>query len=529
MRSVPRHVGIAGGSDMSEAQRPMSKVRTVVRSVPPAVVGGSDMPQVPRPMSKVMTRSEVITGSDSDLVSFNSLKPEIIIIGAGIAGLAAARELSKADFKVTVLEARDRIGGRIYTHHDVELGAEFIHGRPPETLKIVDRIKLKLSEVPNRHWYFRHGALATSNEFWSQLEHVMDEMKDVERDQSFSDFLEGHDLGEAEAMANLYVEGFHAARAERVSVIGLNKANAASEEIDDEEQYRIPAGYNLVAQSLYEDAVAHGATFHLNTIVEEVRWQPNHVEITARLTKGATPYGSPEGDPVPAKLSDYSSPESSLASAGFSRALITLPLGVLQAGSVRFVPELREKQAAANKLAMGQVVKIVMRFHTPFWEKLELPNKDGQRQSLEDLAYIHAPDELLPTWWTLLPERTPVLIGWAGGSRAEELLREGEQAIRNHALNSLVTVFAVELEQIEEQLEEIYYHDWYGDPFSGGAYSYVPVGGLDAQMHLAAPIENTLFFAGEATNTEGHLGTVHGAIATGLRAAREVQSSTSKV
>jgi monoamine oxidase len=202
---------------------------------------------------------------------------------------------------------------------------------------------------------------------------------------------------------------------------------------------------------------------------------------------------------------------------------------LIQAGSVRFVPKLRDKQVAANKLAMGQVVKIVMRFHTRFWEKLELPTKDGRNQSLEDLAYIHAPDELLPTWWTLLPERGPVLIGWAGGSRAEELLRKGEEAIRNHALKALVTVFAVELEQIEEQLEQIYYHDWYGDPFSRGAYSYVPVGGLEAQMQLARPVEHTLFFAGEATNTDGHLGTVHGAIATGLRAAREVQGSTSNV
>jgi monoamine oxidase len=445
------------------------------------------------------------------------VKPEIIIIGAGVAGLAAARELSRANFNVTVVEARDRIGGRFYTHDSVELGAEFIHGKPPELKKIVERAHLKLDIVSNRHWYFRDGKLATSNEFWSDIEHVMKEMKTVERDESFTDFLKEHDLGPAEPLAKLYVEGFHASRAERVSVPGLNKANAAAEEIDDDEQYRIPAGYNLVAQSLYDDAVAHGATFHLNTIVEEVRWQSNHVEITGTTIKGATPYGSPEGWRAPARL------------AGFSRALITLPLGVLQAESVRFIPELADKQAAANKLAMGQVVKIVMRFHTRFWEKLELPTKDGRRQSLEGLAYIHAPDELLPTWWTLLPERTPVLIGWAGGSRAEELLSKGEQAIRNHALKALVTVFAAELEQVEEQLEEIYYHDWYGDPFSRGAYSYVPVGGLEAQMQLAAPVENTLFFAGEATNTEGHLGTVHGAIATGLRAAKEVQSSMSKV
>ncbi|HET6669513.1 MAG TPA: NAD(P)/FAD-dependent oxidoreductase, partial [Pyrinomonadaceae bacterium] len=441
------------------------------------------------------------------------------IIGAGIAGLAAARELTNADFKVIVVEARDRIGGRIYTQHGIELGAEFIHGKPACLLNIVGRAHLKLSEVINRHWYFRKGRLATSNEFWSELEHVMKEMKGVERDQTFSDFLKEHDLGEAEAMAKLYVEGFHAARAERISVIGLNKANEAAEEIDDEEQFRIPGGYHSIAQSLHTDSVARGAEFHLNTIVKEVRWQTNQVEITTASSKGTR---SPEGGRAPAKLSDYSSPESSLASARFSRALITLPLGVLQAKSVRFVPELTEKQAAANKLAMGQVIKIVMRFREPFWEHLRLLTKEGNEFSLKDLSFIHAPDELMPTWWTLSPEHTSVLMGWAGGSRAEQLLNAGELGIRNQALKSLVTIFAVEQARIEELLAELYYHDWYGDPFARGAYSYVPVGGLEAQGQLAKPVANTLFFAGEATNTEGHLGTVHGAIATGLRAAREI-------
>ena len=476
-------------------------------------------------------KSKVLIGNRQSAIG----NPDVLIMGAGIAGLTAARELSKAGFKVTILEARDRIGGRIYSHHDVELGAEFIHGRPPETLKIVERKKLKLSEVPNRHWYLRDGTLATSNEFWSRLERVMEEMKDVQRDQSFSDFLKGHDLGAAESLATLYIEGFHASRSDIISVLGLNRANAAAEEIDDEKQFRIPAGYHSIAQSLHDDAVASGARFHLNTILEEVHWQPNQVEITATSTKGATPNGSPEGwfsTPAglprrgprlaPAKLSEYSSQESSLASARFSRALITLPLGVLQSGDVRFTPELVEKRVAANKLAMGQVVKIVMRFREPFWERLELPTKDGSKRSLKDLAYIHAPDELLPTWWTLLPEHRSVLIGWAGGSRAEQLLSEGEKSITNHALKSLVTIFAVEQKRIEELLEELYYHDWYGDPFSRGAYSYVPVGGLEAQVQLAKPVANTLFFAGEATNTEGHHGTVHGAIATGLRAAREI-------
>lgn len=428
----------------------------------------------------------------------------VLIIGAGVAGLAAARELAKADFQVTVVEARDRIGGRIFTRDSAELGAEFIHGKPRCLLDIAKRADLQLSEVINRHWYFRKERLSTTNEFWSELERVMKEMKSVDRDESFTDFLKQHDLGEAEAMAKLYVEGFHASRAERVSVLSLNKANEAAEEIDDDEQFRLPAGYAAVAQSLHDDAVAAGARFLLNTIVEEVRWQASQVEITTASSMSTR------------------SQEVGLAPAHFSHALITLPLGVIQAESVRFSPQLPDKQTAANKLAMGQVVKIVMRFREPFWEHLKVLTKDGSDHSLKDLSFLHAPEELIPTWWTLLPATLPILIGWAGGSRAEQLLAEGEAAITNQALKTLVTIFAVEQRRIEEQLESVYYHDWYGDPFARGAYSYIPVGGLEAAGHLAAPVANTLFFAGEATNTEGHQGTVHGAIATGLRAARQI-------
>src|SRR6185369_12207843 len=119
---------------------------------------------------------------------------DILIIGAGAAGLAAARELSRAGQKVLILEARDRIGGRINTHFDVwpiELGAEFIHGKPRETLQIVERAGLKLQSIPNRHWHLHNGVLTKSGEFWSKVQKVMDEMIDYNGpDESFADFLD---------------------------------------------------------------------------------------------------------------------------------------------------------------------------------------------------------------------------------------------------------------------------------------------------------------------------------------------------
>jgi monoamine oxidase len=417
---------------------------------------------------------------------------DALIIGAGVAGLAAARELSRAGLKVIILEARERIGGRVNTHYDpwpIELGAEFVHGKPPETLEIAMRAHLKLQQVPNVHWHLHNGVLTKSKEFWSKVEAVMDEMSHYSgSDQSFAEFLDHYKrkthVEDIDTIATLYVEGFHAAHSDRISVQGLNKTNKAAEEIEDEKQFRIENGYAAIVQSLHDDAVAAGATFHLNTIVEEVNWQRNQVEVLTSLAKFTA-----------------------------RKLIVTLPLTLLQssgeqAARVRFTPALSETVNAANRLAMGQVAKVVMRFRDPFWE--------------EDLTFIHSPVESLPTWWTQFSVRAPLLVGWAGGTRAERLSLDSDDALLEHAFESLSHIFRTSKAFLEQSLVEFYTHNWHRDPFSAGAYSYIPVGGLDAQAQLARPLDDTLFFAGEATNTEGHHGTVHGAIATGLRAAREV-------
>ena len=438
---------------------------------------------------------------------------DILIVGAGAAGLAAARELSSANYNVIVLEARDRIGGRIHTHFGpqlpapIELGAEFVHGEAPETLQLVKRAGLKLLQLPNTHWYLRNALISKSGEFWSNIEAINHEMERYHgSDESFGQFLDEysrkHQIEDIRAIATLYVEGFHAAHADRISVPGLIKTNEAAAEIDDDKQFRPANGYLPLMQFLHDEAVAHGASFRFEKIVSEFAWRAGAVVVTTTT-----------GEQFKAR-----------------RLIVTLPLGVLQRKDVTFAPRLTAKEEAANKLAVGQVVKVVLRFRERFWEQISLPSADGERVDLKELAFLHAPDEMPPTWWTQLPVRAPLLVGWAGGTRAEQLLSQtaseiGSDALREKCVEALSHIFAEPVAVIEALLVDFYTHDWATDPFSLGAYSYIPVGGLKAEAALAEPVENTIYFAGEATNKKGHQGTVHGALATGLRAARLIRQS----
>jgi monoamine oxidase len=141
---------------------------------------------------------------------------------------------------------------------------------------------------------------------------------------------------------------------------------------------------------------------------------------------------------------------------------------------------------------------------------------------MERLSFLFSDDEVMPTWWTSYPLLTPTLTGWVGGPRATKLARQSDEAIAGQALDALARVLHVRRGILEARLEAWHLHNWSVDPYACGAYSYVRVGGMDAPVQLGVPVADTLFFAGEATSTDGHTGLVHGALATGARAAREV-------
>ena len=272
--------------------------------------------------------------------------------------------------KVTVLEARDRIGGRIYTHHEegeipIELGAEFIHGRAPEIFDVLHKSGLMFYDVSERHWYFHDRILKHSAEFWTPLNEIMEKLKNIgDRDLSFQDFLNRYaGENEAKSIAALFVEGFHASRVEKIGVQGLIKANKASDEIDEEHPYRIISGYDSVTNWFYNKALTRGAVFHLNSVVEQIHWRKNHVSVVVRSSKGIEHYEA-------------------------SCVVITLPLSFLaDSNAVEFIPEITPKHIAAKKLIMGNVIKINLRFQEPFWGENKIPNQETGRSRLEYWLY----------------------------------------------------------------------------------------------------------------------------------------------
>src|SRR5215813_7575259 len=438
----------------------------------------------------------------------NRAAGEVLVVGAGAAGLTAARELSAHGISVSILEARNRIGGRIYTYRHgaealpVELGAEFVHGKPPEILDLIGPSQLKIREVAERHWFIMQGRLVKSAEFWDKIEAIMDRMKCDPEDRTFEQFLDtlpnDPETAEAKKMAGRFVQDFHAGLINRIGTQGLNRVNEASESIDGEAAFRFPGGYAELCDWLCAEAMRHGAIVHLSTAVTEISWRKNEVSV---LTT------SDELERLVAR-----------------RCLITLPLGVLQAGSVKFNPAVpNEVVNAINNLATGHVAKIILQFRERFWEDLELPIEDGS-QSLEPLSFIHSFKPPFPTWWTTLPVLTPLLVGWVGGPEAITLLKNDDEVIIDQAINALANLLRIQVIGLREKLVSAHFHNWQSDPWSRVAYSYLPVGGLKAQAVLSDPIEQTLFFAGEALS-DGHIGTVHGAMMSGARAAAEILRS----
>lgn len=438
-------------------------------------------------------------------------EPDVIVIGAGVAGLTAACELAHAGLSVLILEARDRIGGRVFTTRDpstgapIEFGAEFIHGRPREIWQPLQRRQIRIREVEGDEWCGSRLSLAPCD-FSSQVDALLENMSDFEPDQSFQDFLRNQpkSIDESTKRRALgYVSGFNAADPGLVGVHWLVDGMRADRRIEGNRVFRSKNGYADLIDIFREELSRLEILLRTSTAVSAIKWQSSRAQVEM-MTSGSQ------------STETITSP----------RVLITLPLGVLQApsktpGAVEFIPKLPvEKIEALKKLEMGKVIRIILCFRQRFWENLRPDARSNK--TLSEMSFLMTEDEWFPTWWTTLPERLPIITGWAPFRCAERLSGQPSEFVIERSLQTLSQLLKVNLSELQQSLAAAYFHDWQTDPFSVGAYSYAKVGADGAQQALGAPIENTLFFAGEATDVSGHNGTVHGAMASGYRAAMDI-------
>ncbi len=412
---------------------------------------------------------------------------DVLIIGAGVAGLAAASDLVSAGATVTILEARDRIGGRIFTqptvNFPVELGAEFIHGRAREVLDLAAEAGIELIEVEGEFRRRSNSRWLNAGELMGDVNELFDAMPASGPDCSFADYLKkARAEKQVKEQAWAYVEGFHAADPRRVGVHWIRRCTKAEEEIHGDRTFRVPHGYSAIVEALARELKPPGCSLVTSAPVIEISWSAGNV--VARTS-----------------ANEFTAP----------RAIVTLPLGVLKVGGVEFKPLLRDKTEVIKNLEMGPVLRVVLLFRERFWEQWE---------DFRDLSFLFTDDPQFPTWWTSNPLPRPMLTGWAAGHYAKALSGRRSAQIVEIAVQALERIMP-QSERIRPLLQAGYLHDWQADEYSRGAYSYACVGGNGAARALAEPVEGTLFFAGEATNSEGHAGTVHGAIATGRRAAKE--------
>lgn len=424
----------------------------------------------------------------------------MVILGAGVAGLAAAERLVARGRKVTILEARDRIGGRIWTLREpglpvpIELGAEFLHGEAEETRDVARRQALGVVDVNGRRFAPRRGRLRRLHDFDARILGLMMRLQeDREPDRSVAEAVKRiRSLGSQDrALVMRFVEGYHAADPARIS----ERSIAGGEDPREMRIARIDGGYDRIVYAL---ASRVASRIRLEAPVSRVRWRAREVVVE---------YG----------------PGSSIA----ARAIIvTAPLGVLAApdgslGAVRFEPTLPAIEGAIGKLAMGGVIKVIFGLDEPVWLSARFRARHGDER-FDRMAFVQLLGATpFPTWWTPYPAQAPTLVGWYGGPSAFKLAAEGKDRIIQVAKRALATAMGMAPRTVNQHVREVVMHNWISDPWSRGTYSYVTVGGSSAAAVLARPIQGTLFFAGEHASS-GRNGTVDGAIASGRRAAEQV-------
>lgn len=427
------------------------------------------------------------------MTDLSHTEADVLVLGAGIAGLAAARTLTDQGRSVILLEARNRVGGRMWTDSSLgaplDLGASWIHGvRGNPIAELAKRFGIETvpTDDENGIVFNADGREMTGRE-WRRLEALFEEI--------YEEVAEMQDSADGDMPLQAAFDRVIASRG--LSVEDLRRLNyyihlvTALEYGADAKDLSLwwwdlgeefgggevifPGGYNQIT-----DGLAKGLDIRLGAIVKTVRYGSDGVEVetsAGRFTAG--------------------------------KAVVTFPLGVLKQASVKFEPPLpKSKQTAIDRLGMGVLNKVYLRFPEAFWD-----------EDIETISYVGGELGEWCDWLSFTPfTGKPILMAFHGGEKGFALEDLGDGEIRAGAMKTLRVMFGSGIPEPDGMLIT----RWGRDPFSFGAYSHVPpfASGEDHDA-LFAPVDDVLFFAGEAASRD-YPSTVHGAYLSGVKAAGEM-------
>jgi monoamine oxidase len=417
-----------------------------------------------------------------------------LIVGAGAAGLMAARELARAGKKVTVLEARERCGGRIYSlpidqfGYPAEGGPEFVHGEAPVTTALLREAGLSLAPVVGTRWSVRAGVLSPTGPGFPHADRLRQLLAELKTDLPIAEFLKTHfsapEYVELRRTLTRMIEGYDAADPARASTFAL-RDEWMTEGLGP--QRRIVEGHGALIGYLVAECRRFGAAIHLGAVVTAI--EARRGRIAVRCRDGA--------------VHDADA------------AIVTVPVALLR--GIALPAAAREKAAASAEIGVGNVVKILLRFTNKWWAE--------RGRGLADLSFLFS-NATVPTWWTQHPAGHAVLTGWYSGPKADRVPLLAASEFIHMGLRSLAEVFHLSVERLRRDLVVAAAINWGNDPFARGAYTYATPRTRQALATLKRADDGLILFSGEALYAGRDMGTVEAALASGHETVHAILSAS---